>query len=74
MNLLIEKVYKISKNNENIMNKFQNLYSRLIKKRNLTKREAVLYILNIFSESNFKDLNFKATNDLQQNLLKAMQY
>ena len=56
------------------MNKFQNLYSRLIKKRNLTKREAVLYILNIFSESNFKDLNFKATNDLQQNLLKAMQY
>ena len=46
LNSLIEKVDEISKNDIDIINRFQNLYFKLSKKRSLTKRWAVLYLLN----------------------------
>ena len=69
INSLMEKVFKISKNNIDTINKFQNLYSKLTKKRTLTKRWGVLYILNHFSKNGFKNLYFSATNELQQKFL-----
>ena len=71
LNSLIEKVNSISNNNIDTINKFQNLYSKLIQKRSLTKRWCILYILNHFSKKNFKTFNFSATNELQQNFLNA---
>ena len=72
LNSLLEKVYQISKNDEDVINQFQNLYDRLTQKRRLTKRWGVLYILNHFSNKNFnKNMNFSATNTLQQNFLKC---
>ena len=72
LNSLLEKVYQISKNDEDVINQFQNLYDRLTQKRRLTKRWGVLYILNHFSNKNFnKNMNFSATNALQQNFLKC---
>ena len=72
LNSLLEKVYQISKNDEDVINQFQNLYDRLTQKRRLTKRWGVLYILNHFSNKNFnKNMNFSATNSLQQNFLKC---
>ena len=71
-NSLIEKVNNISRNNEDTINKFQNLYNKLIEKRTLNKRWAILYILNHFSKNGFnKTLNFSVTNELQQNFLKC---
>ena len=70
MNSLLEKVFKISRNNRETINRFQNLYDKLTKRRTLTKRWGILYILNNFSKNNFKDLSFSATNELQQNFLK----
>ena len=69
LNSLIEKVNKISKNDIDIINRFQNLYFKLSKKRSLTKRWAVLYLLNYFSKNNIKNLNFSVTNNLQQDFL-----
>ena len=69
INSLLDKVYKLSKYNKETMNKFQYLYSKLTKKNNLTKRWAILYILNSFSKDNLKNLNFSGTNKLQQNYL-----
>ena len=72
LNTLLEKVYQISKNDEDTINKFQNLYEQLTQKRTLTRRWGVLYILNYFSDKNFnKNNNFSATNTLQQNFLKC---
>ena len=72
LNTLLEKVYQISKNDEDTINKFQNLYEQLTQKRTLTRRWGVLYILNYFSDKNFnKNINFSATNTLQQNFLKC---
>ena len=69
LNSLIEKVNKISKNDIDIINRFQNLYFKLSKKRSLTKRWAVLYLLNYFSKNNIKNLDFSVTNNLQQDFL-----
>ena len=66
MNSLLEKVFKISRNNRETINRFQNLYDKLTKRRTLTKRWGILYILNNFSKNNFKDLSFSATNELQK--------
>ena len=72
LNTLLEKVYQNSKNDEDTINKFQNLYEQLTQKRTLTRRWGVLYILNYFSDKNFnKNINFSATNTLQQNFLKC---
>ena len=72
LNTLLEKVYQNSKNDEDTINKFQNLYEQLTQKRTLTRRWGVLYILNYFSDKNFnKNNNFSATNTLQQNFLKC---
>ena len=69
VNSLIEKVNKISKNDIDIINRFQNLYFKLTKKRSLTKRWAVLYLLNNFSKNDNKSMDFSVTNNLQQNFL-----
>ena len=69
VNSLNEKVNKISKNDIDKINRFQNLYSNLTKKRTLSKRWGVLYLLNHFSKNCFKALNFSITNELQQNFL-----
>ena len=69
VNSLNEKVKKISKNDIDKINRFQNLYFKLSKKRTLTKRWGVLYLLNHFSKNCFKALNFSITNELQQNFL-----
>ena len=70
VNSLLEKVYNSSNNNDNL-NKFQNLYSRLTKQKNLTKRWSILYLINSLSQNNYKKINFKGTDILQQNFLKA---
>ena len=69
VNSLNEKVNKISKNDIDKINIFQNLYFKLSKKRTLTKRWGVLYLLNHSSKNCFKALNFSITNELQQNFL-----
>ena len=69
INSLLDKVSKSSNYNQDILNKFQILYSKLTKKRSLTKRWGILYILNAFSKNNFKDINFVATNELQKNYM-----
>ena len=72
LNSLLEKVYQISKNDEDTINKFQNLYDRLTQRRTLMNRWGALYMLNHFSNENFnKNKNFSATNILQQNFLKC---
>ena len=70
INSLLEKVSKSSNFNQDIINKFQYLYSLLTKKRTLTKRWGILYILNSLSKNNnYKEMNFSATNELQQNYM-----
>ena len=70
INSLLDKVSKESNFNQEIMNKFQYLYAKLTKKRNLSKRWGILYILNSLSKKNkAKEMNFTATNELQQNYL-----
>ena len=69
VNSLLDKISKSSNFNQDIINKFQYLYSRLTKKRSLTKRWGILYILNSLSKNNYKDMNFAATNELQQNYM-----
>ena len=70
INSLLEKVSKSSNFNQDIINKFQYLYSLLTKKRTLTKRWGILYILNSLSKNNnYQDINFSATNELQQNYM-----
>jgi len=70
INSLLEKVYKLTNENKEALNKFQYLYSKLTKKKNLTKRWAILYLLNSLSKKSYKKLNFSATNELQQNYLE----
>ena len=69
VNSLLDKLSKSSNFNQEIINKFQYLYSMLTKKRTLTKRWAILYILNSLSKNNYKDINFSGTNELQQNYM-----
>ena len=68
INSLFDKVSKLSNFNQDIIKRFQILYSALFNKK-LTKRWAILYLLNAFSNNNFKDINFTATNELQQNYI-----
>ena len=70
VNSLLEKVYKLSNYNKETMNRFQYLYSILTKKKNISKRWCILYLLNSLSKNNYKNLNFSATNKLQQNYLQ----
>ena len=69
INSLLDKISKSSNFNQDIINKFHYLYSRLTKKRALTKRWGIIYILNSLSKNNYKDMNFDATNKLQQNYI-----
>ena len=69
INSLLEKISKSSNFNQDIINKFQKLFSSLTKKKTLTKRWGILYILNALSKNrNYKDIIFSATN----NILKKM--
>ena len=71
INSLLDQVSQSTNFNQDVLNKFQYLYSKLTKKRNLTKRWGILYILNSFAKkNNIKDINFTATNELQQNYLE----
>ena len=54
VNSLLDKISKTTNFNQDIINKFQYLYSKLTKKRTLTKRWGILYILNSFSKNNKK--------------------
>ena len=70
INSLLDQVSQSSNFNQDILNKFQYLYAKLTKKRNLTKRWGILYILNSFAKkNNLKDMSFAGTNELQQNYL-----
>ena len=70
INSLLDQVSQNSNFNQDILNKFQYLYAKLTKKRNLTKRWGILYILNSFAKkNNLKDISFAGTNELQQNYL-----
>ena len=70
INSLLDQVSQSTNFNQDLLNKFQYLYAKLTKKRNLTKRWGILYILNSFSKkNNIKDINFVGTNELQQNYL-----
>ena len=70
INSLLDQVSQSSNFNQEILNKFQYLYAKLTKKRNLTKRWGILYILNSFAKKNsLKDINFSGTNELQQKYL-----
>ena len=69
VNSLFDKVSKSSNFNQDLINKFQYLYSKLTKKRALTKRWGILYILNSLSKNNYMDITFSATNELQQNYM-----
>ena len=71
VNSLLDKISKTSNFNQDTINKFQYLYSKLIKKRTLTKRWGILYILNSLSKNNLKNIDFIATNELQQNYLNS---
>ena len=71
VNSLLDKISKTTNFNQDIINKFQYLYSKLTKKRTLTKRWGILYILNSFSKNNFKNIDFAASNELQQNYLNS---
>ena len=74
VNALLDQVSQSTNFNQEILNKFQYLYAKLTKKRNLTKRWGILYILNSFSKkNNLKDINFTGTNELQQNYLNSNQ-
>ena len=71
INSLLDQVSQSTNFNQDALNKFQYLYARLTKKRSLTKRWGILYILNSFAKkNNVKDINFTATNELQQNYLE----
>ena len=72
INSLLDKVYKSSNYNKEIMNRFQYLYSKLTKKKKLTNRWGILYMLNYLSNSNSRNLNFSETNKLQQNYLREI--
>ena len=70
INNLLDKVSKSSNFNQEVINRFQYLYSKLTKKRALTKRWGILYILNALSKkNNLKDISFSGTNELQQNYM-----
>ena len=70
VNSLLDKVSQSTNFNQEILNKFQYLYAKLTKKRNLTKRWGILYILNSFAKKNsMKEISFTGTNELQQNYL-----
>lgn len=71
INSLLDQVSQSTNFNQDVLNKFQYLYARLTKKRSLTKRWGILYILNSFAKkNNIKDINFTVTNELQQNYLE----
>ena len=75
INSLLDQVSQSTNFNQDILNKFQYLYAKLTKKRNLTKRWAILYILNSFAKkNNIKDISFAGTNELQQNYLNMDNY
>ena len=70
INSLLDQVSQKTNFNQEIINKFQYLYAKLTRKKNLTKRWGILYILNTFSKKNStKDISFSGTNELQQNYL-----
>ena len=70
INSLLDQVSQKTNFNQEVINKFQYLYSKLTKKRNMTKRWGILYILNTFAKkNNTKETNFIGTNELQQNYL-----
>ena len=70
INSLLDQVSQSTNFNQEILNKFQYLYAKLTKKRNLKKRWGILYILNAFAKkNNLKDISFAGTNELQQNFL-----
>ena len=70
VNLLQDKVSKISNFNLDIINKFQNLYLKLIKKKTLTKRWEVLYLLNNLSKlpKIYSKLDFPENDFLQKKI------
>ena len=70
INSLLDQVSQSTNFNQEILNKFQFLYAKLTKKRNLKKRWGILYILNSFAKkNNLKEISFAGTNELQQNYL-----
>ena len=72
VNDLLEQVSKIPNISQNNLNKFQFLYAKLTKKRNLSKRWGILYLLNsIYKKSQKKNNNFYGTRNLQNNLLSS---
>jgi len=71
INSLLDKVNKISNYDKDAINRFQYLYSKLAKNTTIKKRWGLLYLMNSLSQDKFKNIDFKGTNQLQRNYLKA---
>ena len=71
VNLLQDKVSKISKFNPDTINHFQNLYHKLVHRRTLTKRWEVLYLLNSLSNvpDIYKQLDYPENDPLLNKII-----
>ena len=71
VNLLQDKVSKLSNFNPDIINHFQNLYHKLLHKRTLTKRWEILYLLNNLSKipKIYKQLDYPENDLLQKKII-----
>ena len=70
VNLLQDKVSKLSNFNPDKINHFQNLYHKLLHRRTLTKRWEVLYLLNSLSNMPkiYKQLDYSENEFLQKKI------
>ena len=70
VNLLQDKVAKLSNVNSDKINHFQNLYHKLVHRKTLTKRWEILYLLNSLSKlpDIYKKLDFPENDFLQKKI------
>ena len=70
VNLLQDKVAKLSNFNSDKINHFQNLYHKLVHRKTLTKRWEILYLLNSLSKlpNIYQILDFPENDFLQKKI------
>ena len=70
VNLMRDKVVKLSNYNSDKINHFQNLYHKLIHRKTLTKRWEILYMLNSLSKlpNIYQKLDFPENDFLQKKI------
>ena len=71
INLLQDKVSKLSNFNPDKVNHFQNLYNKLVHRKTLTKRWEILYLLNSLSKlpNIYQKLDFPENEILHKKIL-----